>query len=390
MKIRTIAEGCRGIISSEYIESETELLFIPKNLIIFTENCKDCVPENIANKFLSHHSIFAVFLILEQKNPLSFWEPYLSLLPTDFSNYPVFFSDEELTLLAGSSVLPVLFQQKEDLEHDFELVSQLNLINFKEFVEGRLLICSRLYSLKTRQDSSGLIPYADLFNHKLRCSTIWNYDFADEGFKVESQDFIDRNTEICIDYGYKSNIKLLIGYGFTIDENPDDEYIFRLKLSKNDFLHKKKLYFVKKKIDFKLKKNSNDSSFLEIFGFLRLKFCDSAKILDENLEKFRNLKNIGFLSLKNEKSVLAYLLQKCFKCLQAFPTTLQEDISKLSSKLSQNEKNCVNITKGEKEVLTWAINLCETGLKVMDLSYSSLSPQAYDPYIYSIIIPNMA
>lgn len=391
VKVRDFVGKELGVAAANYVESESELLYVPKNLIIFTRTCINEQTEPFVELFRSKHSLFALFLALEKRNCNSFWEPYLRLLPQDFTGFPVLFTEKELKFLAGSSLLPMIAIEKQYILDDFQVVSDKGLITYQEFIENRLLASSRLYSIKTNRDESGLIPFADLYNHQFNSPISWNYDFDEEGFIIGTQEPFERNTEICISYGDKSNIKLLLGYGFALENNPYDEYIFELHIGNDDILLENKEKIVAGKTMFKLRKNSEDLCFMELIGFLRLKFCDSLETLLENSEKYINLKNVPFLSVKNEKKAIKHLQSLCEYSLSAFPTSLSEDINKLSSNLSHIERNCLLVTKGEKEVLLWGLSLSTSALKALTSFQVNLleAHKTHLSYLQSNIVPNL-
>jgi len=51
------------------------------------------------------HSYLSTFVLQEKYNPLSFWKPYIELLPSDFNSVPIFFTEDELKWLEGSPFL---------------------------------------------------------------------------------------------------------------------------------------------------------------------------------------------------------------------------------------------------------------------------------------------
>lgn len=51
------------------------------------------------------HCLLTSFLLHEKQNINSKWKHYLNILPQDFSNFPIFFTDEELSYLDGSPFL---------------------------------------------------------------------------------------------------------------------------------------------------------------------------------------------------------------------------------------------------------------------------------------------
>jgi protein-histidine N-methyltransferase len=358
IRISNINEYSRGVVASGYTKSFKRLLEVPKSLIIHNDTCITPQTQSLCSQFLSHHSMFSLFILLEKQDPNSFWSPYLSVLPTDFTGFPIFYSAPELELLYGSSLIFLMEEQVKDIIHDYNLIPRSYNIDYQEFLKARLLVSSRLYCIKEFKDISGLVPYADFCNHVLGSSVLWSYDVESECFFVENQDVVERNAEICIDYGRKSNIKLLLAYGFVLENNPDDEFVFRFKINKNDQNFDFKNQLLGNKKYFLLKRNTDDPGFLELIGFLRLKYLESLEDLTKNFEKYSNLKNIPFISKQNETQVLNYLLKSCKKKLSVFKSSIEEDIQKLQTNISFNIRNSIIITKGEKEILIWAIDYC--------------------------------
>jgi hypothetical protein len=74
-------------------------------------------------------------------------------------------------------------------------------------------------------------------NHKRPKPTTWYYDEVRHKFIVEADTEISVNHEVFNSYGIKSNCKLLLGYGFLVEDNEDNEYTFTLKLDYSDSLY---------------------------------------------------------------------------------------------------------------------------------------------------------
>jgi len=51
------------------------------------------------------HCLLSSFILLELNNPNSKWKHYLDILPKNFDNFPIFFSDEEKSYFKGSPFL---------------------------------------------------------------------------------------------------------------------------------------------------------------------------------------------------------------------------------------------------------------------------------------------
>lgn len=51
------------------------------------------------------HSYLSTFLLLEKRNPESYWKPYLDILPSQYDSFPIFYKPEDLDWLQGSPFL---------------------------------------------------------------------------------------------------------------------------------------------------------------------------------------------------------------------------------------------------------------------------------------------
>lgn len=42
------------------------------------------------------HTFLSIYIIIEKKNPKSFWKPFLDVLPVEYTTFPILYTDEEL------------------------------------------------------------------------------------------------------------------------------------------------------------------------------------------------------------------------------------------------------------------------------------------------------
>lgn len=56
------------------------------------------------------------------QNETSPFKDYLDTLPKDLSNFPIFFTDEELQWLTGSRILLYIESKKKEIAADYALV----------------------------------------------------------------------------------------------------------------------------------------------------------------------------------------------------------------------------------------------------------------------------
>ena len=99
------------------------------------------------------------------------------------------------------------------------------------FIKFRILVGSRIFGYeKYGVDESGMIPYVDMINHSFNSNTTWYFDNNTDCFVLQAVTDITKGIEIVDDYGNKSNVNLLLFYGFTLFDNPYP--VLRLNIGK--------------------------------------------------------------------------------------------------------------------------------------------------------------
>ena len=59
----------------------------------------------------------------ERRNPNSKWRSYIELLPSDWSSFPVFYSDEDMQMLRGSDIVREILLAKEQLSASYDILA---------------------------------------------------------------------------------------------------------------------------------------------------------------------------------------------------------------------------------------------------------------------------
>jgi hypothetical protein len=56
------------------------------------------------NLFTGNRAVFATFILLERQNPKSVYKAFIESLQTHFSNFPLFYSEEEREWFGNSQI----------------------------------------------------------------------------------------------------------------------------------------------------------------------------------------------------------------------------------------------------------------------------------------------
>ena len=302
-----LEKGSRGIVSKKSIKKGEIIMEIPEKYLI--EYSRISKKFNISEDSLHNkNSLMAAYLLLENINKNNPWEIYFDTLPKNLDEYIYYFSPSKLKLLKDSSIMckethnfqTQMKNIKEDSKVIYHYLIKNNLLStkklkyvdfFKLFLRFRLYICSRIFGyLKNYNDELGLVPYADLLNHSTKPNTTWFFDDDKKAFIVSATKNIPKNCEIYDSYGDKSNVELMMYYGFTIKNNPHSKLYIGIR--------GKLITFTEDNID-EVIMNSDRKKIIEILLEKREKH-------QENLEKNddENIKNLLLDEIRIIKKIL--------------------------------------------------------------------------------------
>jgi len=126
----------RGIVATAPIEPDTDIFTIPRSIVITTENSSlfrkhpsifDCLSEveGIEDENLDWFALVLTLIYEHFTGNASPWKPYLDVLPSTFQTL-MFWSDDELEELQGSSVRQKIGKADADLMFQTKLLPFLN------------------------------------------------------------------------------------------------------------------------------------------------------------------------------------------------------------------------------------------------------------------------
>ena len=392
LEIQFFSDNYRGVIAKSPIKKDEIILSIPKEclisleLVLETEYGKK-IGEIMFNELTSpKHCLLSSFILFEKNNPK--WKFYFDLLPKDFSNFPIFYTDDELQYLKGSPFLNQILDKKSDMKKDYlklcEYIPLFNQFTFEQFMEARMIISSRIFGISINNNKTDvLVPYADLLNHKRPRQTQWYYDDKINSFVIQATEEILIGKEIFDSYGKKTNGRFLLNYGFAVENNDSAEYVLNIIFNDCYPLYDIKKQYLKneKKIKiFYLNINLYESQIIELLSFLR--FCmfdgdinDLLKLTHCNDKNFiytydSNIFGFGYIppvNIEIEINVLKKLKILLIQALNQYPTTIEQDkkIYKEDKNISFNYKNCLLLTISEKNVIDYYIYFCEFCLDLL-------------------------
>jgi len=147
------------------------------------------------------------------------------MLPKSLIHFPIFFAEEEKSLLKGSNLLKLIEGRINDILIDYDIICKeipdFSEFPFNEYAEVITIVISRVFKMVYKGKSTeGMVPYADMLNHRSSSSqTVGYYSEEKKGFVIEASVDIAEGEEIFNHYGSKCNSEYFLNYGFLDPEN---------------------------------------------------------------------------------------------------------------------------------------------------------------------------
>lgn len=424
--------GMRGMYALEDVKFNENLIYIPEKLVINSERVESNIVSKKIRKYYNQIAdfetlILALFVIEQYYNPDSFWKPFIDILPKDLSNFPLFFSEEEINLMQGHRLHKQILKTKERIRKyydeiicpeakDLFSVDYCSVVKFDFFMWALLNVKSRAFEFnRKRLEVAGICPLSDLLNHSYKYpSLLWRFSASLKGFVVYGNIQSDSNRELYTSYGHISNEWLLMNYGFTLEENPHNDVWLRITLPPDDkyyylkfFLLNKKGIKTSKKMPLCINLESiKTMHFLNLFRFVHYqenlnKYLDILYDLKNKTPKqsmiFRNSKTalqVDYLfdnkkdneeynfnpyyftavDISEEKYLLKKLKELLQESLNDFISTLEEDIQiyeKNKHIMSFNVRNIYTYKITQKQVIHFFIEFCDKMIHLLSFEQYS-------------------
>lgn len=358
LSLETYKNSERGIHSINGIKRGRTLIEIPEKLLITDKMGEDTDYGRIIKKhskyFKNLKIIYVVLYILETKKDNHFFKPYYDILPTSLSNFPIFWNKEDIILLTGSNSINEIIIRQKEITKDYEKICELipefkNKYSIQTFIWARTIVGSRNFGIVIDNVSrSAMVPICDLLNHDPNPDVTWGFNQRTRSFKMVSNRYLKKGKPITDTYGIKSNLKYLLFYGFTIENNYKNDVIYiNLVHGNNNMLFKNS---IKKQVTGYLSTNINSTLFHDIMLFLRVAVSDN--------EILKNNKIISYyqkpINIDNEKLAIKafkkYLNTK-LKNYKFFNVKSKNNYDKFSIKW-----NCCNLIMGEINIILYYLD----------------------------------
>ena len=222
--MQTYGDEVRGVSALVDIEPESTIVTVPLKCLITVEMGKatDVGQAVIAADLeldAPKHVFLMLYMLIDRRNPHSFFRPYYDILPKKLSNMPIFWTPEELAWLQGSYLLRQIEERKAAIRNDYAAICDVwpafaEVASLDDFSWARMCVCSRNFGVVVDGlRTSAMVPHADMLNHYRPRETKWTYDNARGAFTITSIKVIRAGAQVYDSYGQKCNHRFLLNYG---------------------------------------------------------------------------------------------------------------------------------------------------------------------------------
>ena len=208
MGLKYFSDDHRGIYAKNKIQKDELVAKIPLKMLITLEMSKESsIGQKMINANLDlyspKHCFLSTFLLQENSKNESQWKIYLDMLPKNYNNFPIFYSDEEKEWLRGSPFLNQIKDKINDILMDYKMIigvaPEFEKYTSKEFSEMRMAVSSRIFGIRVNgKKTDCLAPLADMLNHKRPRQTQWFYSEELKSFVIQARHEIKKNEQVRI------------------------------------------------------------------------------------------------------------------------------------------------------------------------------------------------
>jgi hypothetical protein len=378
----------RGVVTKKDILKGEVVCKIPINLVWTSSTVQriDTIGEILskASKEEGWHGIdrdeevLAIGILWEKSlGSSSKWYSWINSLPKSHSNI-LFFTETELNALEGTSISgmskQLINQVIEDYNEFIELVYKPNSSSFptcwtlEEWKWSMSTVWSRAMDFFDHDNPiRSIVPFADMFNGlspAMLDDTVCHLMDGEEGCVtiIAGKDF-QGGDEVFINYGGISNARLLMFYGFTYPENPNDSIPMYAVVSnpESDPLYSLKnqvvLGLFGKQMEAMWELSMEEALPSALISSICIQLCHDEKVLEEY--KSKSVESLQF----DEDSLymaVSILRNAIVQMMSTFPTQFLEDdedsLFEEGMQDSEKLKNSIRVRLAEKRILFQALS----------------------------------
>ena len=218
------AGTARGVFAREDLPAGALVARIPDGAILSNQVAISTTPAGVlhARGDVAEGLLLTVAVLALRGDPS--WAPYLGDLPSHVEGHPTGWSATVRQGIRGTNLSEFLPDLEARTRQEVAVLRRtdigLSTLSYATWLAARTVVTSRRFS---HESGSALVPFGDLLNHAPDPEVDWAWE--DGAFVLTTRRAVPAGAELHDSYGSKSNTRLLLSYGFTLPDNPDEEVL---------------------------------------------------------------------------------------------------------------------------------------------------------------------
>jgi histone-lysine N-methyltransferase SETD3 len=272
----------------------------------------------------------------------------------------MYFEEEEMAELKGSNLVALTEARIAQLRANYEeifpfffekypTVFDTKTFSLENFMWAISTVWKRSFFIREPGDVTAavLIPLLDRFNHG-PVETHFKLDEKDDAIEVTTKTAFKKGEQVFVSRGPKSNLELLLDFGYVLDENPNDNVALNVRMTGEDKLARVKVALLQLA---GLEANATYLLYDSLISQELMKALRIQLLRDSELNSYDRATEGKTVSLGNELRVLRAILAACNNMLQQYGTSIEEDETLLKTKLPLRQRSAVVLRRNEKKVI---------------------------------------
>ncbi|CAM9830555.1 unnamed protein product, partial [Hapterophycus canaliculatus] len=232
----------RGVFCEENIPAESIIVSVPWEALMTIDNAVGTPFEGLMEAGGREDDVLCLLLlyhrhILKERSPL---KRHVDALPREY-HQTIFYSDDEVELLRGTSLHALTLQWRAQADADFRELGEVQLSSPATDAEGSSTVSDALEGFLTKEGYlwalgtvwsrfitvqrggralKAMAPVFDMFNHNPRSSTVHGFQESNQCLHLVTLQEWPAGSEVKFSYGLLSNSRLLLLHGFCLPDNP--------------------------------------------------------------------------------------------------------------------------------------------------------------------------
>jgi hypothetical protein len=183
LQLKYYGPDYRGVHTRKTIEANEVFLKVPYHMIITPKSGKNT---DIGKKILAtkvkvnwDYLVFiTIFLMIEMHNPNSKWKPYLDVYPRLANTFPIFYTEQEKSLLKGTPMLDHIASEYKMLSEEYDrlvaAIPEFKQFTEEEYIRNKILVVSRIFYVTLEGTGERImVPLAGNVEYNMKtCSII--------------------------------------------------------------------------------------------------------------------------------------------------------------------------------------------------------------------------